>query len=91
MKSAYRGFWTEMQSNDRKSEKGSRTAESPAALDRRISEVEAALNFSRTFLEQLSKDDEEGHQRLEEIAYSYERELDRLRSKKAPPSSLHSR
>ena len=61
------------------------------ALDRRISEVEAALNYSRSFLEQLSNDDEEGHKRLEEITYSYERELDRLRSKKGPSPSPYSR
>jgi hypothetical protein len=80
-----------MQANDRKSSNSGHAVESHAALDRRISEVESALNYSRAFLEQLCVDDEEVHQRLEEIAYSYERELDRLRSKKVPPGASQGR
>ena len=76
-----------MQANDRKSRDSGHALESAAALDRRISEAESALNYSRAFLEQLCIDDEEVHKRLEEIAYSYERELDRLRSIKAHPKT----
>lgn len=66
----------------RKDEKSDAAGESPGVLERRISEIERALQFSRAFLDQLSDDDEGNRRRLEEIAFTYERELDRLRSKK---------
>ena len=71
-----------MQSTDRKKGKDAQTAESPETLDRRISDIEQALAQRRAFLEQLTNADDEVHQRVKEIAFSYERELDRLRSKK---------
>ena len=79
-----------MQANQRNPGRGGPTGESPAALDRRISEVEAALKYSREFLQQLAIEDQEVHHRIEEITYSYERELDRLRSKKNPPKTQQS-
>lgn len=57
--------------------------EPPELLDRRISEVEKAFSFSRAFLDQLCVEDKDLEERIEEIALSYERELDRLQLKKA--------
>jgi hypothetical protein len=55
---------------------------SSESLDRRISEAEKAASFSRAFLEHLYVEDKELEERVEEIALSYERELDRLRVRK---------
>lgn len=57
--------------------------ESPELLDRRISEAEKAVSFSRAFLDQLCVEDKDLEERIEEIALSYEREVDRLHLKKA--------
>lgn len=50
----------------------------------RVAEVERSLRFTKDFLENLESPDDAGRERVEEIAYSLERELDRLRTSKRP-------
>lgn len=69
-----------MQLTDQRPDKSESECDAPELLDRRISEAERAATFSRTFLENLWIEDRELKERAEEIALSYERELDRLRS-----------
>lgn len=71
-----------MQLRDQIREKSESECDKRELLDRRISEAERAAIFSRTFLEKLWVEDWELKERAEEIALSYERELDRLRSMK---------
>jgi hypothetical protein len=81
--SAATGSKSSMSSKKRKTRKGNEHERFLLApVEHQIDSVEEALFNTRKFLEGLGADTDELHRRVEEIRFSYERELDRLRAKK---------